>query len=202
GQLAIIPWDYNLALGGMSGSDANSTINGSIDSPVTSGSVSDRPLISWIFSDAEAKQTYHDVYREFIESYVESGWLEDGTQPLTAEIQRVADMIRPYVEADANSFYSVAAFDTAIDNLLQYCALRSESIQRQLNGDNTRVDASSVSIAAMGSMNGGGGGFGGGRSSRDDASSDARQTNDDGGDAGQADWQPGSHPDWLSVLWV
>ena len=167
GKLAIIPWDYNLAFGGMGGGgDASSTVNSPIDTPVSNGTGSDRPLIAWIFSDEAATARYHETYSRFITDTVESGWL-------AGEISRVADLIRPYVEADANSFYSAEAFDTAVEALQSYCALRGKSVRGQLEGtipstsegqradDSALVDAGTLSISDMGVMNTGGGGPGG-----------------------------------------
>ena len=167
GRLAIIPWDYNLAFGGMgAGDDASATVNSPIDSPVSNGTGSDRPLVSWIFEDEEALAEYHEAYDRFIAEVIESGWLE-------SEIARVSEMIRPYVEADANSFYTAEEFDTAVDALQSYCALRGESIRGQLDGtipstsegqraDSTAlVSADGLSLSVMGTMNTGGGGPGG-----------------------------------------
>ena len=164
GRLAIIPWDYNLAFGGMGGgSDAAETINSPIDTPVSNGTGSDRPLIAWIFKDEETTAKYHEAYSRFIADTVENGWL-------AGEIARVAELIRPYVEADANSFYSEEEFDTGVEALQSYCALRSQSVRGQLEGtipstsegqraDSTAlVDAGELNISDMGVMNTGGGG--------------------------------------------
>ncbi|MDT3390666.1 MAG: CotH kinase family protein [bacterium] len=168
GQFAIIPWDYNLAFGGMNGSDGTSLVNSPIDTPVTNGSTSDRPLIGWIFEDEQALEQYHETYSRFISEYIESGWLEK-------EIARVAEIIRPYVEKDENSFYSAEEFDQAVATLQSYCTLRGQSIRGQLDGtipstsngqrsaSASLVDASGLNVSSMGSMGGtGGGGFGGG----------------------------------------
>ena len=170
GQLAIIPWDYNLAFGGFNGGDGSSLVNSPIDSPVANGNASDRPLIGWIFNDEEALEQYHETYSRFVSEYIESGWLD-------AEITRVAKMIRQYVAEDKNSFYSVEEFDAAVEALRTYCSLRGESIRGQLDGtipsttagqrtdSSALVDASGLNVSAMGSMGGGGGGgfsFGGG----------------------------------------
>lgn len=168
GQLAIIPWDYNLAFGGMNGSDGTSLVNSPIDSPVSNGDASDRPLVGWIFEDEEAVAKYHETYNYFVTQYLESGWLE-------SEIKRVAEMIRSYVEKDQNSFYSVEEFDGGVSNLLTYCSLRTQSIRGQLDGtipsttsgqradSSALIDASSLNVSAMGSMNTGGGDRGGDR---------------------------------------
>ena len=174
GQLSILPWDYNLAFGGFSATeDATSTVNSPIDSPVSSGTTDSRPLISWIFSDEEALETYHEVYDRFITECLESGWLEE-------EITRVQEMIAPYVENDPSAFYSMEEFETAVSTLKAFCAKRAESVRGQLDGtipsttegqradDSALIDASDLSAADMGSMdrgntpggNEGGNGFG------------------------------------------
>ena len=171
GRLAILPWDYNLAFGaqsmGMGGGSAASLVNSPIDSPVTNGDGSDRPLVSWILQDADALAQYHAVYDQFVSEIIESGWLK-------AEIDRVAALIRPCVEADANSFYTAEEFDAGIDALQTYCALRGESIRGQLNGtipstsagqqadSSALVDGSGLSVSAMGAMSMGGNREGGG----------------------------------------
>ncbi len=205
GKLAILPWDYNLAFGGMGGGgDATSTINSPIDSPVD-GSVNDRPLLAWIFSDEEALETYHQVYDQFITEVVESGWLEE-------EIDRVATMLLPYLEKDKNSFFSVDAFDVAVQTLQAYCRLRGESIRGQLDGTipstsegqnadrSALIDASSVNISSMGSMNGGGGQGGGddGGSSggQQGSEGEAGDQQDSAGDAaGQGEGAPAEQQD-------
>ena len=168
GQLSILPWDYNLAFGGFSAStDATSTVNSPIDSPVSGGTVESRPLIAWIFDSEDALTAYHEAYSSFLAENIENGWLE-------AEISRVQAMITPYLEQDTSAFYDMTEFEKAVDTLKTFCAKRCESIRGQLEGtipsttqgqqsDRTvLVDASDISTADMGSMNttGGGGGFG------------------------------------------
>lgn len=166
GKLSIIPWDYNLGFGGFSaGSDATSTVNSPIDSPVSGGTVESRPLIAWIFSDDEALVAYHEAYDRFITDNIENGWLD-------GEITRVQALIAPYLEKDASAFYDMEAFEKAVTTLKTFCAKRGESIRGQLEGtipstsngqrnSEALIDASDISIADMGSMNTGKGEQGG-----------------------------------------
>lgn len=72
GVLSMIPWDYNLAFGGfLGGSDATSVVNDPIDSPVSSGSTEDRPMVAWIFQEETYTQQYHALYDQFITTYFE-----------------------------------------------------------------------------------------------------------------------------------
>ena len=167
GVLSMIPWDYNLAfggfdMGGFGSSGATSTVNSPIDSPV-SGSLSDRPMVAWIFDSEEYTARYHELYAEFIETVFDSGWFEE-------ELDRVAALIDPYVEADTNGFFTYDQFQTGAAALREFCLLRAESITGQLDGTipstsagqsadfSALVDASSVSLSDMGEFSGGGGG--------------------------------------------
>ena len=153
GVLAMIPWDYNLAYGTMTGSDATSTVNTDIDTLVNGGS-SDRPMAAWITASEETLAQYHAMYQEFITTVFDSGWFAE-------EIDRVTAMIAPYVESDPTAFCTCEEFQTGAETLKSFCLKRAESIAAQLKGENAYVDASDITLSAMGTMSGMGGGFGG-----------------------------------------
>lgn len=167
GQLSMIPWDYNLAFGGfVSSSDATSLVNYPIDTPVSGGDVDSRPMLAWIFSNDTYTQMYHEYFAEFL-TYFESGEFSD-------MIDSVSQMIAPYVESDPTKFCTYEEFETGVSTLKEFCLLRAESIQGQLDGtipstsdgqeqdSSSLIDASSITISDMGSMNnnGDGGGVG------------------------------------------
>ena len=162
GQMSMIPWDYNLAFGGFQGDgDATSMVNYPIDTPVSGGAVDSRPMLAWIFADEEYTELYHQYFDEFIAEYFESGYFVQ----MMAETEA---LIAPYVERDPTKFCTYEEFETGVDTLEQFCLLRAESIRGQLAGtipatdegqaedDSALVDASSLNISDMGSMNGGG----------------------------------------------
>ena len=163
GVLEMIPWDYNLAFGAFSFSSGSATgaVNSPIDSPV-SGDVSDRPMVAWIFQNEAYLQAYHAIYAEFVENNLSNGWL-------SAEIERVYQMIRPYVEKDPTAFYTADELDQAVVALQEFCEKRAESILGQLAGtipstedDQTAdssalIDASDLDLNDMGEFNQGGG---------------------------------------------
>lgn len=161
GKMQMIPWDYNLAFGGFeSGSDATSLVNYPIDSPVSGGDVSSRPMLAWIFESDEFTDRYHAVMSEFISEYFESGYFE-------SEIERVKGLIAPYVEKDPTKFCTYGEFEKGVFTLTEFCLLRRESIRGQLegtvisvssSGDDARtgwIDASHITVSDMGSMMGG-----------------------------------------------
>ena len=154
GQLAMLPWDYNLAFGTFQGGNGQSTVNTPIDAPVSGGAGEDRPMWNWILSDESCTEMYHQYFAEFL-----------NTVDVQAIIDNAYNLIKSYVEKDPTAFYTYEEFETGVETMRQFCALRSESISMQLaNGETTTnmnyVDASGLTTSDMGSM-GGKGGFGG-----------------------------------------
>lgn len=160
GVLSMIPWDYNLAFGGFQGAeDATALVNYPIDDPVSGGTTEDRPMLAWIFADEKYTALYHQYFAEFL-TYFTSG-------DFAAEYERVARMIAPYVEQDPTKFCTYEAFETGTQTLKDFCLLRAQSIQGQLNGtipadsegqaaqEESLVDASHLTVSDMGSMMGG-----------------------------------------------
>ena len=156
GQMAMIPWDYNLAYGTFQGGNGQSTVNTPIDAPVSGGAGEDRPMWNWILSDESYTELYHQYFAEFL-----------NTVDIQGIIDNAYNLIKSYVEKDPTAFFTYEEFETGVETMRQYCALRSESISMQLaNGETTSnmsyVDASGLTLSDMGSMSGMGGGFGGG----------------------------------------
>ena len=147
GQLSMIPWDYNLAFGTFQGNNASSAVNDDINSPL-SVTGSDRPMIDWIFSSEEYTQLYHQYFRAFL-----------NTVDVQSIINYAKTLIAPYVEKDPTKFCTYEEFETGVETLAAFCNLRSQSVTKQLAGEEATVDASAISLADMGTM---GGSMGGG----------------------------------------
>ena len=184
GKMEMIPWDYNLAFGTFQGgSDATSLVNYPIDTPVSGGNVESRPMLAWIFENEEYTELYHEYFAEFLATFYENGALEE-------MIDSVSEMIAPYIEKQPTEFYTYEEFQTGVATLKEFCSLRLESIEGQLNGtipatssgqsadSSSLIDGSSVKVSDMGSFGGGGGGgFGGfGSGSRGDKSESGDRT--------------------------
>lgn len=166
GVMSMLPWDYNLAFGTFQSSDATSTVNSAIDSPVSGDNISDRPMIAWIFENEEYTNLYHEYFSQFINEYFDSGKVEK-------IIDDTVGMISPYVEKDPTKFCDYDSFVLGASTLKKFCMLRAESVSRQLNGTisstnsqsslSSLVDASGINISDMGTMSmGGRGGMPGG----------------------------------------
>ncbi|MCI7129871.1 MAG: CotH kinase family protein [Lachnospiraceae bacterium] len=170
GQISMIPWDYNLAFGGFQSQDATAEVNAPIDTPVSGGSMDDRPMVAWIFEDEAYTQLYHQYFNEFLEQV-----------DFSQMIRETETLIAPYVEKDPTKFCTYEEFETGVDALEQFCKLRVQSVQGQLDGtipsttdgqsaeDAELIDASGLNLSDMGSMGNGmkGGGQPGGRGNGD-----------------------------------
>ena len=160
GKLNLIPWDYNLALGGMGRSnDATSVVNDAIDNAFSG---------TTFFDTLMADEAYHSQYYAYLQQLV-SEYINGGG--FDAFYERVRSQIDTLVESDLTAFYSYDEYLTAAETLYQVVKLRGQSIQGQLDGtipsteaaqrtSDALVDASALDLSAMGYMNsGGGGGF-------------------------------------------
>jgi len=163
GRLNVLPWDYNLALGGMGG-DAESVVNDPIDTPFSGTEFFDTLLQN----ETYLKQ-YHAYLKQLVEQYVNGGGLEEFYRQTSAYLD-------PLVKTDPTAFYSFDEYTAATDMLYKVVQLRAESISGQLDGSipatesgqketpNALLDASSVNLTLMGTMNsnrqGPGSGFG------------------------------------------
>lgn len=176
GKLSLIPWDYNLALGGMGGmgggrpggsgeteesSGATSVVNSPIDNAFSGTDFFDTLL---------ENETYHSQYYDYLQQLV-SEYINGGG--FDAFYERVRSQIDELVETDPTAFYSYDEYETAAETLYQVVKLRGQSIQGQLDGtipsteeaqcnSDALIDASDLDVSVMGAMNMGGGNGAGG----------------------------------------
>ncbi len=159
GQLNILPWDYNLSLGGMSmGGSASATdmINDPIDTPFSSTHFFDALL-----ENEEYLARYHEYLQELVDEYVNGGRFDE-------VYNRIRSQIDELVETDPNALYDYNEYETAAGLLYKTVILRAESIDGQLNGtipstdagqrqdSSNLIDASHIDVTAMGQFNMGG----------------------------------------------
>lgn len=99
GVFTVVPWDFNMSFGGFGGNNYEV----GIDTPITSGSVDELPLISKLLSIPEYKEKYYDCIKEI------TGLLENFEERVT----ELKSIISPYVKEDTTAFYSYDEFDKA-----------------------------------------------------------------------------------------
>ena len=203
GKLNLIPWDYNLALGGMGGmgggmpggpGDSNTEESSGATSVVNSP-IDDAFSGTTFFDKLMENETYHSQYYAYLQQlvgeYINGGGFD-------AFYTRVRSQIDELVKTDPTAFYSYDEYETAAETLYQVVKLRGESIQGQLDGtipsteeaqrdSDALVDASSLDVSVMGTMSMGGGEMPGGPDGEMPEGFDPSQF---GGGKGQAPAKP------------
>lgn len=156
GKLNLIPWDYNLAFGGMGGgNNATSVVNEAIDNAF---SVTD--FFDTLTANEEYNALYYDNLKKVVE-YINGGEFEKF-------YSRVRSQIDSLVKSDPTAFYSYDEYIEAAETLYELVKLRGESIEKQISGEipstaeaqksvANLIDASSLNLNVLGSMNNGGG---------------------------------------------
>ncbi len=165
GQLNLLPWDYNLAFGGMGGMGGMRGMGGREEGESATSMVND--AIDLAFSGTEFFDTlmeheeYHAAYyrylQQLVEEYVEGGGFETFYQNTRSKIDSL-------VERDPTAFYTYEEYQEAADTLYEAVKLRGQSISGQLAGtipsteqeqrnSDALVDASCLDLSVMGSMN-------------------------------------------------
>lgn len=155
GQISIIPWDYNLAFGGMHGGDRTSVVNEPIDAAWQS-----TQLFDFVLENEEYKARYHKYYNKLVNEYLFGGKFEE-------TYNRIRTQIDSLVESDPNSMYTYEEYIKGSETLYNLVMLRAESLRGQLDGAipstsegqktdlSTLVDASSINISDLGTFMGG-----------------------------------------------
>ena len=161
GMLNILPWDYNLSLGGMGGMDrtdgnssngATSTVNDAIDNAFSGTNFFDSLL-----ENEEWHDQYYKYMRQLVEEYLVGGGFEQF-------YNRTRTQIDELVKTDPNALYTYAEYEEAAEVLCEVIELRGQSVHGQLKGiipstakeqsdSNTLIDASHIDISVMGTMN-------------------------------------------------
>ena len=180
GQLNLIPWDYNLAFGGMGANGDRSQNNnhdtgdrladdagaGSTDdaTSVVNSAIDDAFSGTKFFDTLMDNETYRAQYYSYLNQLVQEYVYGDGFETF---YNRTRNLIDTLVETDPTAFYTYEEYQTAADTLYQIVRLRAQSIEGQLDGtipstskeqtsSDALIDASSLSVSAMGTMNTGG----------------------------------------------
>jgi spore coat protein CotH len=109
GKFCVIPWDLNMAFGtfGMGPNRGGvGNVNLYIDEPTT-GALAGKPLVARLF----AHQPYLEKYHQYLKQLLEGGFAEG---VIEARIDELAEMIRPYVEADEMKFSTNDDFESNV----------------------------------------------------------------------------------------
>lgn len=100
GYMSFVPWDMNLAFGGYSNG-----WNVYTQSSIKIGNLSARPLMRKVLACKPFRNEYLAWIREMVEN-------DASTESVQESIDRLAPMLRDFVDADPHKFYRIGAFDT------------------------------------------------------------------------------------------
>ena len=128
GKNTLLPWDYNLAL--MSTrfiDDFWVDEDWPIDELMVRKESDTRPVWKLIIDNPDNYEKYHEALQRLLDSYILNGKYRE-------TINRITDLIRPYVYSDPTRFHSVEEFETDINNIRSFILLRADSVQKQLWG--------------------------------------------------------------------
>ncbi|WP_340008517.1 CotH kinase family protein [Paenibacillus sp. FSL K6-0276] len=147
GVFSILPWDYNMAFGGMGSADVL------IDEP-TQGALAERPLIAKLLANDEYKAKYHEIVSEMI-----NGYLADDT--FQARMDELNTMISSYVKTDPSAFYTFEQYEEGIKSVKTFMSNMAKNIQQQLDGTiPSSGDGSGSGMGGGGARNGAAAGAG------------------------------------------
>ncbi len=159
GMLNILPWDYNLAFGGMNQgpeSSASEVVNDAVDTPFPGTTFFDALL-----ENEEYISRYHEYLNLLAQEYVLGGRFQEVYQGIRSRIDAL-------VKTDPTALYSYEEYEAGAEMLYQTVMLRAESVKGQLDGTisatdeeqladtSNLVDASGIDISVMGVMDMGG----------------------------------------------
>lgn len=141
-KFAMLPWDFNLALGrvikkGKACEDPVVLINHPTITPIQ-----ERPMIARVLERKHLREAYHQHLRTLLDKLFNPSDMRD-------YIHQVKTLIAPYVEKDTNSFYSYQQWQQSFNEvvtgetdgfgpagaLLPFIDARYENVRRQLNGE-------------------------------------------------------------------
>ena len=169
GQLNLLPWDYNLAFGGMGGMGGRDNTDSDSATNIVNSPIDDAWNATEFFDTLLADESYHHAYYSYMEQvadYILNGGFE-------SFYHHTRSLIDSLVETDPTAFYTYDEYLSAVETFYEVVTLRGESIQGQLEGtipstdqeqqgSDALVDASHIDLNVMGSMdmgNMGGGNF-------------------------------------------
>ncbi len=145
GYITIIPWDYNLSFGGILFDRTEDVINFDIYNPVVECLMINRPLINVILGN----KTYLNKYKTYLKDITiiasTGGTTSTGKEYKRDNLKSMIESVRKdllYYSNKSNvSFYTGEEISIAQDNLIKLIELRSESVIKQINNEESNIYA-------------------------------------------------------------
>ncbi len=146
GYITIIPWDYNLAFGGIYFNNATDAVNFDINKPLLSDrSMNQRPLVNILINNDKYNKLYKKYLNDIliITSYGGTTSLNKTYEKdnFKSMIESKKDIIVESQKKDKESFFNSDQIKTANDNLVKFVELRAKAVDNQLHNNNEKVKA-------------------------------------------------------------
>lgn len=156
GKLNLLPWDYNLAFGGMGDREGGSGSATSVVNDAIDGAFSGTTFFDTLMENEEYKVKYYGYLRQLSEEYIAGGGFEEF-------YSRTRSQIDSLVANDPTAFYTYEEYKKAAEILCETVRLRGASVSGQIEGtipsvesgqkdSDALVDASHLDLSLMGSM--------------------------------------------------
>ncbi len=146
GYITIIPWDYNLAFGGIYFNNATDAVNFDTNKPLLSDrSMSQRPLVNILINNDKYNKLYKKYLNDIliITSYGGTTSLNKTYEKdnFKSMIESKKDIIIENQKKDKESFFNSDQIKTANENLVKFIELRAKAVDNQLHNNNEKVKA-------------------------------------------------------------
>lgn len=172
GKLSMLPWDYNLSFAGFQSGSASQAVNYPVDTAVSGVELEERPILNKLLEN----ETYLAKYHEYLAEIAGTCWNDAAFEQ---KVRQLDQLIGSYVAQDPTAFYTYDEYQVALEALLDFVSLRSQSILGQLYGQipsteegqkqnpEALVDPGELQLSLTGQQGGGHeGGFGDARGER------------------------------------
>ena len=153
GKVTIIPWDYNYAFGGSNINNIDEIINYSIYNPTKNCTLEERPLINTILKNKKFKTKYEEYLKDVMIIATEGGKTSDNKTYRSNNLNKMIDekknLILKGEKRNNQAFYTNKEIIKAQENLKKIILLRTESVKKQLNNEETNIH-SNIELNTLG----------------------------------------------------
>ncbi len=162
GYANILPWDYNYSFGTYGVGSAEAMINFSIEKPVISTTLEQRPLLNVLLQNDSYREKFNQYLKDCCTITSVGGTTSDGESYekgyFASVINSYSSLLESTYAKDPTAFYTVEQYLTAKDSLIKLIDLRSTAVLQQLSGNNETV-TTDLKLSSMGDSMGGMGDF-------------------------------------------
>lgn len=129
--VSLLPWDLNMAFGGLGVTDGAHAINISVIEPYFT-TADQYPLISSVLENPDYMVLYQSYLQDLVD-YVNNGNFD-------ALVLETDALISDYVKMDSTAFFDDLYYEESIPALLTFAEDKALAVSNQLSGDFTQVN--------------------------------------------------------------